>query len=323
MKRLGRSVLVTGAIAALGLSAAPAQAAQVTPPVIQGTSLTAGNTWSKITNAIAVDYNRIIDPASSSVVVLDGAGNVITGLVDTAYRNFLNTTPPSPVCQRLETDPTVLMFLLPATAAGDQCPILPTRAPLTEEDGPYTATFTARALNQITGTPDVVSTYTFRVDKGVPLAPSLSVVGGTALPRDRFPGCVLGGNPATAGLCSAWLSNPIPKQAAVSAPGESVRLAGSAQDRLDGLGNPDLASGIAKTTLHFFSLTSGDTSGREIVEMRIDILNTCDASLCPVSFSFQAQPELPNGYWNIRASTTDLAGNASGQSDPVAVLVAN
>lgn len=299
-----RKVVVAGSVLAATLALAPANAATVPPPIVQTTSLSSDNMWSKISTVVSVDYNRNIDVAGSTVTVTDGAGFPVIGVVDTPFV----IVPVNNVPTRFNTAPDILYF--------------DPQLDFTEEDGPYTATFSARSLGQDPLAASTVTTYTFRIDRGVPAAPSLATFGGTQLPRNAYPGCGVQMPPPNQSIgCPLFPSNPVPKEVAVVSSGEAVQLSGYAKDKVDNQGNPDFASGIEKVTLHFFSLTSGDTSGREITAMRTTITNPCGAGLCPVDQTFQAQLDLPDGYWTVRASTADLAGNLSGQSDPVAVLV--
>lgn len=321
-----RTVLVGGAVVAMGLAVVPANAATVPPPVVRGTSLAANNTWSRINNIITVDYNREIDVAASTITLTDGTGATILPSnvdadndgrpdgIDTAHVVDQTKTPP----QRLEADLSIFYFI-PAAA-------------LTQEDGPYTATFTAHSLNQTPSTADTVSIFTFNVDTKVPTAPTIAIAGGQALPRSTYPSC---GTPA-AGCGGAYPSNPIPSAVTAVAPGETVRLSGLAKDILDAQGNPDFTSGIAKVNLHFYAgaavRPSSGTPGSpgynpnpitatEDPTLAMTLQNACTATLCETQLSYQATPTLPRGYWSVRASTEDLAGNRSGQSDPIAVLV--
>lgn len=319
-----RGILVGGAVVAMGLAVVPANAATAPPPVVRGTSLAADNTWSRLNDAVAVDYSREIDVAASTITLTDGTGLSIAASnvdedndgradgIDTAHVVDQTKNPP----ERLEVDRSFYYFL-PA-------------ADLTQEDGPYTATFSARALNQTPGTLNTVSTFTFRVDTKTPLPPSLAVAGAQALPRDSYPHC-------PAACTGAYPGNPIPAGVVVVAPGETARLSGIAKDILDAQQNEDLTSGIAKVRLHFYAgagvrpNTSGTPTdpgynpnpitATEDVALGVSIANTCTVSLCPASFTFQSTPRLPAGYWSVRASTEDLAGNRSSQSHPIAVLV--
>lgn len=303
-----RSGLIAGAVLAMGLMVAPARAAATPPPVVQGTSLSANNTWSKIASVVSVDYNRIIDVAASSATMTDGAGLPITGLVDTPFV----IAPVNNVPTRFNTAPDVLYF--------------DPQVDLTEEDGPYTVTFTARSIGQDPLSASTVATYTFRVDVKKPLTPTLANQG-TPLPRSSVP--------------NTGLQNPVPAQAQVLGSTDAAQLAGIARDTLDSFGNEDLASGISKVTLHFFHASSmyadagtpttcvpGSTvpcdapSAGAVETKRIVVSNACQAALCPTTFSYTgSDTTLAAGYWTVRASTEDLAGNVSGQSDPVAFVV--
>jgi hypothetical protein len=298
-----RKGLVAGCVLSMALVVAPAHAAFTSPPLVQSTSLSANNQWSKINNAVSVDYNRNIDVANSSVVVTDGASLPVSGVVDTPFV----IAPVNNVPTRINTAPDVLYFL--------------PQIPFTEEDGPYTATFTARSIGQNPSAASTVVTYTFRVDVKKPQTPSITNLG-TPLPRNLTNNI---GN----------TTNPTPAQLQILGSSDDAQLSGLAKDTLDSFGNDDLASGIAKVTLHFYAATSvgyklpnannpnpADVSVYATETKQINLLNACTSSLCPTNFAYSAADgTLTAGYWTVRASTTDLAGNVSGQSDPVAFLV--
>lgn len=294
--------LVLGCVLATGLVVAPAQAAFTAPPVVQSTSLSGNNQWSKVSAAISVDYNRAIDVANSSVVVTDGSGFPVTGLTDTPFV----MAPVNNVPTRFNTATDVLYF--------------DPQVDFSEEEGPYTATFTARAIGQDPLSASTVSGFTFRVDLKKPATPSLGNLG-TPLPR-----------PNTTNLVG--IANPSPSALQILSSEDAAQLAGLAKDAGDAYGNFDLASGISKVTLHFFAASSVGVHqpGEDPVAdppsvyaqetKRITLSNACDTALCPPDFSFSgSDTTLTAGYWTVRASATDFAGNVSGQSDAVAFLV--
>lgn len=309
LSRRVRTVLVTGAVAAMGLSVMPARAAQVPPPIAGSTSLSAGNTWSKINTVIAVDYNQKIDVAASSVTVVDAASIPATLLeVDTAH-HFVGVT-------RVDDDRSILYFATPK------------ELPFTEEDGPYNATFTAHAVNQVTGSADTVTTYTFRVDKKAPPTPAPVVFGAVPTLRDTtIP------NPQPNQPPIAIPSREsLPKSVAVLQSGESAKISGLVKDTADAEGNFYFASGIERVEVRFYNGTAWDgtppsttrplpLASGEALDQRVTLPNTCAPALCAAQQSFQITKDLPPGYWSMRVLTFDLAGNPSGESSAIGIVV--
>lgn len=300
----------------------PAQASSTPAPVAKTTSLSSDLAWSRFDRAIAVDYNRPIDVATSSIHVFDGTGAPVTdAVIDTVHvwREW-------DACSRQEVDATIFSFVLLREAGfcgGRAAPAL------TEDLGPYTATFSARAVGQDEGTPATVTTYRFRIDAASPEPPVLEVSGGTPLPAITPSGC----DPSFQWICDGtYPRDPVPTQVAVVAPGARAHLTGRATDAPNRDGHADRVSGIAMVRLHVYAGAWIRTGGFGIVPVSVTagertslamtITIACDAGRCPPDTLFEATPELPRGYWAIRAEAVDLAGNRSEMSGQIGLLVA-
>lgn len=162
-----------------------------------------------------------------------------------------------------------------------------------EERSPYTATFTARARNQAAATASSVEILEFDVDFVTPFPPNVSLGDGTL--------------PIT-----------------IAGPDDAVLVTGKATDVVTETGN---ASGVKRVDVHFYNPLAAGSLGRssEISAMRRTITFPCDGgcnALEELSIDIDALFDggLPAGYWNIKVSVTDAAGNLSAQSAPMPVL---
>jgi hypothetical protein len=160
-----------------------------------------------------------------------------------------------------------------------------------EELSPYTATFTARARNQSILAPNSVETLVFNVDYITPFPPNVHL------------------NDSTDATVPA-----------VSLPGDDLIINGIAADI-----EPDsgIVSGVARVDIHFYNPVTNASAilrggipevSRETVTF--PCTGGCDKSeILALDIS-----DLALGYWNIKVSVTDAAGNQSAQSAPMAVL---
>lgn len=141
-KMRGAMAVLAGGLLALSASMLPASAAGTPAPQLQlGTSVDSG--WSRLNKLVSADYDRVVDPAASSVVLQDRDGVSVPGALDVDAK-----------------DATVLTFR-------------PYRT-LEESAAPYTVTITARAEGQDPAVADTVTTRVFRLDALTPRVNSIA-----------------------------------------------------------------------------------------------------------------------------------------------------
>jgi len=173
-----------------------------------------------------------------------------------------------------------------------------TEAGLFNEDlSPYTATFTARAFNQALATPSSSDVLTFDVDFVTPFPPDVH------------------------------LNEEAPLVGPTISTGDDLVINGDAADIVSDAG---IVSGLAKVDVHFYNPLANpqqltQAGGPEVGSMHRTITVDCTGG-CPTSQDLAIDVNalfsdgLPVGYWNIKVSVTDAAGNQSAQSAPMAVL---
>lgn len=162
-----------------------------------------------------------------------------------------------------------------------------------EDLSPYTAVFTARAANQAAATASSVETLTFDVDFVTPFPPDVHL-------NDE-----------------AEITLPT-----ISGPSDELVINGDAADILPESG---IVSGVKRIDIHFYNpaanplaISSGGIP--EVASMHESIDVDCTGG-CPLTTDVVYDlAELPLGYWNIKVSVTDAAGNQSAQSAPMSVL---
>lgn len=259
--RRGAALLVAAIAATVAASVVPASAA-VSTPVKVSDSLRNG--FNKDPFTIAVLYNVNIDPNASSVTVLKNDGvTPVTGSDFTLLGN-----------QK--------MLVFQTSAQG----------PFNEIDSPYTATFTARGVNQTVGSPSAQHTIEFDVDFITPF-------------------------PAQVHLNEETGGRPF-----VSLGTDSLTINGTARDIA---GENGVASGVEQVRVHFYNPLMNPTGllnggSPEIMAMRRTISFECNPK-CNTSESLAIDiSDIPTGYWNIKVSVVDAAGNASSQSESMPVL---
>lgn len=164
-------------------------------------------------------------------------------------------------------------------------------APFNELDAPYTATFTARSQGQTIGSPSAVDTFTFDIDFITPFPPDVEL-------NEEAEG-----NPA------------------IVLPDGEILVNGIAADPLS---EANTASGIKQVQIHFynplFGVPGSAPSFGEIQSLRKTINFDCTVSCNTIENLAVDISSIPAGYWNVKVSTTDEAGNKSAQGEPMPML---
>jgi hypothetical protein len=161
-----------------------------------------------------------------------------------------------------------------------------------EDLSPYTATFTARAQRQAAATASSVVVLNFDVDFIIPFQPDVKLNDGAAV-------------------------GPV-----ISAPGEDLIINGKAVDTLSEAG---IVSGVKQVDVHFYNPLANPTQltlagAPEVNSMHRTITMPCTGGCNALEDLSIDISDLPLGYWNIKVSVTDAAGNKSAQSAPMSVL---
>lgn len=235
-----------GGLVAIAAIAIPAHAATNPPPQLIGTSVDSG--WSNSATLIAATYDEALKRA---------VGNTAVSYVTVVDVNRADVGGVS----SLDKSGKTLIF-----TADD---------PLVPGDGPFTATFVARAVGQVAGADDTITPRTFEVDISIPAAPKFT-------------------------------ANP----SGIVGPSDEVKFEGTGADR---------GSGIRVVELHFYNPIA--TAPRVDQAFSVKQSFSCPADLCPSPVNFSiSRNDLPAGYWNVKVSATDLAGNRSAESAPIAFL---
>lgn len=257
--RRGSKLLAAAIVASAGAAIAPAHAIVGTPTPL-GNSVPNG--FTKTPSAVAITYNAKIDPLTSSVSVLDVNGAPVAGTID------------------LGVGERTLIFKTTSASL------------FNEDQSPYTATFTARAVNQAAATASSVEALTFDVDFITPFPPNVHL-------NDAAP-----------------IAGPT-----VSA-GDELVINGTAADITSETG---IVSGVKKIDIHFYNPLANPTQLNsagvpEVASMHKTVAIDCTAG-CPTSATVAYDlGDLPTGYWNVKVSVTDAAGNQSAQSTAMPVL---
>ena len=183
-------------------------------------------------------------------------------------------------------------------------------APLAGVNGPYTMTWTAVSASTPAST---TITRTFSVDTAVPAPPALQSPEGVELtpyvPFD-FPEPV---GPTTIGPYRGIGAVRI----ALYAPGDTITIAGTAEDRRGVNSSVTYTSGLKKVTISFYDMF-GDLDPAQT----INVAGTCASNKCAYAIDFTGDnaitlEDLPSGLWTVQAVAFDQAGNKSGESNPV------
>lgn len=291
-RRTGTRLVLAAGVLALAAGSAPAFANHLTPaPVIKATSADGG--WTKTSTLVTFEYDVPVSLALSSATATDE--------------------------QNL---PVVGQLVQPAGLPKDL--IFAPQVALSDSRAPYTLTVIAHGVDQGTAITNTTTVRTFRIDTQAPLAP-------TAVQPISDQGATF--------KTQTGSDSPIQ----VFQGTESITVTGRSSDR----GTAANASGIASLTVHFYnpkeqaaphpqSCQNTPPAGlpacvgsellktsAESIQYRTSISVTCPSGVCALSTSYSVPiTGLPNGYWNVRISSTDLAGNVSSESDPIKFILA-
>ena len=163
-----------------------------------------------------------------------------------------------------------------------------------EDLSPYTATFAARANNQALATPTSSDVLTFDVDFVTPFPPDVHLNDGAPMVGP------------TLSIAEEELTINV--------------------DAADIVPESGIVSGIRKVDVHFYNPLANPLSltpagipevGDLHQTITLDCTGGCDSVVDDLTVDIS---DLTLGYWNIKVSVTDAAGNQSAQSAPMAVL---